>query len=56
MKIYVGYIMGDYAHAIFMSAKKEKVEKALKECNTDRTKWIEKYDVDNNNLIELDCD
>lgn len=56
MKVYVGYIMGDYAHAIFMSSKKEKVEKALKECRSNRQKWIEKYDVNDNNLIKLDCD
>lgn len=56
MKIYVGYILGDYAHAVFMSANKQKVEKALDECPTRNYKWVEEYDVKGNDLIELDCD
>lgn len=56
MKIYVGYILDDYATAVFMSAKREKVKKALDECNTRNSKYIKAYDIDNNNLIDLDCD
>lgn len=56
MKIYIGYILGDYAHAVFMSANKQKVEKALDECPTRNYKWVEEYDVKGNDLIELDCD
>lgn len=56
MKIYVGYILSDYATAVFMSAKREKVKKALDECNTRNSKWIEAYDINGNNLIELECD
>lgn len=56
MKIYIGYILGDYAHAIFMSASKQKVEKALNECSTRNYKWVEEYNVKGDNLIELDSD
>ena len=54
--IYVGYILGDYAHAVFLSENKDKVQKALDNCPTKRPKWIEKYIIDENELIELDCD
>lgn len=56
MKIYVGYILGDYAHAVFMSASKQKVEKALNECPTRNYKWVEEYNIKDDTLFELDCD
>lgn len=34
MIIYVGYILGDYAHAVFISGNKNKVQKALDDCPT----------------------
>lgn len=56
--IYVGYIMSDYAHALWISGKKSTVEKAITNYKNRGGKcmtWIEKYQV-SNNLIELDCD
>ena len=56
MIIYVGYILGDYAHAVFIGGNKNKVQKALDDCPTRNLKWIEEYIIDENELIELDCD
>lgn len=53
MKVYVGYILSDYTTAVFMSTKREKVRKALDECDTRNSKWIEAYNIDSNNLIKL---
>lgn len=58
MDIYVGYVLSDYAHALWVSANRATVEKAIAEykarggeCST----WITKYKA-TNKLIELDCD
>lgn len=56
MIIYVGYILSDYAHALFIGGNKNKVQKALDDCPTRNLKWIEEYIIDENELIELDCD
>lgn len=59
MKIYVGYILGDYATALFVSANKEKVEKELEKLKSKfkrpRITWIEDYELKDNNVIELNC-
>ena len=58
MFIYVGYILSDYSHALWISADEKVVKKAIADykrrggcCNT----WIQKYKV-TNKLIKLDCD
>ena len=58
MIIYIGYVMSDYAHALWMSKDKTTVAKAIEEyhkrggrCST----WIKKYNV-GKELIELNCD
>lgn len=57
--VYVGYILSDYSHALWMSKDKEKVQKAIDKyrarggrCDT----WIERYALSRSNLIEFDCD
>lgn len=59
MKIYVGYILGDYATALFVSANKEKVEKELGKLkpvyNHPPRTWVEEYELKENNVIELEC-
>ena len=59
MKIYVLYIMSDYAHAIYMSIKKQMCEKEMEDyrkrggrCNA----WIEEYDFSKARGYELNCD
>lgn len=59
MKIYVGYVLGDYATALFVSAKKEKVEEELEDLksrsgNNPRPTWIEEYKLREDNVIELE--
>lgn len=56
MTIYIGYIIGDYAHALYMSTSKEKVQKELKEIDKGRHTYIVGYIIKGNELIELDCD
>lgn len=59
MKIYVGYILADYATPLFVSTDEEKVEKELEKLrakfNYPRITWIEEYELKDNNLIELNC-
>lgn len=58
MFIYVGYVLSDYAHALWVSASKTTVEKAINDYRKrggNRPTWIERYKV-SNQLIELDCD
>ena len=58
MYIYVGYVLSDYAHALWISKNKHTVEQAIteyKERGGNRLTWIEKYEV-TDKLIELDCD
>lgn len=57
MKIYVGYILGDYAHAVFVGLKEKEVQKKLDECPTKNPKWIEEYEIKNEwEVVELNCD
>lgn len=58
MIIYVGYILSDYAHALWMSTNEATVEKAIEDyrkrggrCSA----WVDKYNV-GKGLTELDCD
>lgn len=59
MKIYVDYILGDYETPLFVSANEEKVEKELEELksrfNHPRITWVEEYELEENNVIELNC-
>ena len=58
MRIYVGYILSDYARPLWMSAKKETVKKAIadyKKRGGHRNTWIEEYEV-TNELVEFECD
>lgn len=59
MKIYVLYIMGDYAHAVYMSLKEQMCEKELENYRKRggrRNAWIEEYDFSKAKGYELDCD
>lgn len=54
MKIYVGYVLGDYAQAWFIGTSENKVQKELDETKTKAPKWVEEYELSNDNVIELD--
>ena len=56
MKVYVGYVLGDYSHALCIGLDKSSVEKKLKSYPTKRTKWVEEYELNKNKVVELDCD
>jgi hypothetical protein len=58
MVIYVGYILGDYAHAVWISTEKATVEKAIENYRKEggnRPAWVDEYLV-GKDLTELDCD
>ena len=56
MTIYVGYIISDYAHALFMSTDRKKVKTELAKISSNNTTYIVGYIIKGNELIELDCD
>ena len=56
MKVYVGYVLSDYAHALCMGLDKESVEKNLASYGISRPTWVEEYTFKGNKVIELDCD
>lgn len=56
MIVYVGYILGDYAHAVCMGLDKSKVQKRLNSYPTKRPKWVDEYELLDNKTVELDCD
>ena len=56
MKIYVGYVLGDYACALCVGLNKQSVENTLKSYPTKRPKWVEEYELNKNKVVELDCD
>lgn len=59
MKVYVLYILGDYAHAVYISTEKHLCEREMAECakrGVRRAMWIEEYDFSKAKEFELDCD
>lgn len=57
MKLYVGYVLNDYADAIYMGRNKELVKKKTKEISFGRTYWVEEVTLPKENSIyEFDCD
>jgi hypothetical protein len=54
--IYVGYIISDYAHALFMSTDRNKVKAELAKIPERNITYIVGYILKGNELIELDCD
>ena len=56
MKIYVVYVSGDYSQAVYVATDEQIAKKAVKDLQEhDIHCYIEKYDLTNNCLIELDC-
>lgn len=56
MKVYIGYILGDYSCAVCMGLDENSVQKRLNSIPTNRPKWIEEYELNKNDVVELDCD
>ena len=59
MKVYVLYILSDYAQAVHISTEKHLCEREMKECakrGCGRAMWIEEYDFSKAKEFELDCD
>lgn len=56
MKIYVGYVLGDYACALCVGLDKRSVENNLKSYGIKRPTWVEEYELNKNEVVELDCD
>ena len=59
MKVYILYVLSDYATAIHMSVDKSLCEKELEECvkrGVTRPLWIEEYDFSQSKEYELECD
>jgi len=54
MKIYVGYIVTDYEHALYMGTDKTKIQKELDKLTHGET-YIKKYSIKDGEAIELDC-
>jgi len=59
MKVYVLYILSDYAHAVHMSINKQPCERELEDYRKrggDCDAWIGEYDFSEADEYELDCD
>jgi hypothetical protein len=58
MKVYVLYVLDDYATAIFMSIDKKLCEQEKKrlEKTVKHSMWIEDYDFSAQKSFELNCD
>lgn len=59
MKVFILYILGDYAQAIYMSKYKNACEaerQRLIENGVSRSMWIEEYDLSKHNSFELESD
>lgn len=59
MKVFILYILGDYAQAIYMSKYKDACEakrRMLIKKGVSRPMWIEKYDFSINHSFELESD
>ena len=57
MRIYVVYVLCDYATAVYMSTNKKLAQKELEAIkkNGRREVWIKSYDLTGNNGVDLDC-
>lgn len=53
-KIYVGIVLADYSTPLCMGLDKQKVKKTMKSYGLKRTWWIEEYDLNESDVIELD--
>lgn len=53
-KIYVGVVLADYGVPLCMGLDKQKIEKKMKSYKLKRSWWIEEYDLNKNDVIELD--
>lgn len=53
-KVYVGIVLSDYATPVCMGLDKQKVEEKMKSYDLKRSWWIEKYNLNENNVIEFD--
>lgn len=59
MKVYVLYILGDYAHAVYISTEKHLCEQEMAKCTergVRRAMWIEEYDFSKAKEFELEND
>ena len=59
MKVFILYILGDYAQAIYMSKYKDACEaerQRLIKNGIISSMWIEEYDFSKHNYLELDSD
>lgn len=56
MKIYVLYVLGDYAHAIFMSKDRKDCELVKQTLLTKLRTYIAEYDFSKQSCFDLDCD
>lgn len=59
MKVYVLYILSDYAHAVHISTEKHLCEREMVECAKRGVRcpmWIEEYDFSKAKEFELDSD
>ena len=54
IKIYVGVILDDYSSPCCIGLDKQKVEEKMKSYGLKRTWWIEEYDLNESDVIELD--
>lgn len=56
MKIYVVYVSGDYSQAVYVAIDEQIAKEAVKDLQEHNIRYyIEKYDLANDCLIELDC-
>ena len=54
-KVYVGIVLSDYATPVCMGLDKQKVEEKMKSYKLlERSWWIEKYNLNENNVIEFE--
>ena len=59
MKVYVLYVMSDYAHAIYISTEKQLCEQEMAQCRkrgVKRSMYIKEYNFSNTKSFDLDCD
>ena len=56
MKVYILYILNDYAHAICMSKDRKDCELVQQALLTNRKTYIEEYDFSKQSCFDLDCE